>query len=59
MKKIHDTLKTVNDNSLAYIYNYSSKNKYNLIWFGGLNSDMYGTKAQAISEYADLNNYNF
>ena len=40
MKKIHDTLKTVNDNSLAYIYNYSSKNKYNLIWFGGLNSDM-------------------
>ena len=59
MKKIHDTLKTVNDNSLAYIYNYSSKNKYNLIWFGGLNSDMHGTKAEAISEYADLNNYNF
>ena len=59
MKKIHDTLKTVNDNSLAYIYNYSSKNKYNLIWFGGLNSDMYGTKAEAISEYANLNNYNF
>ncbi len=59
MKKIHDTLKTVNDNSLAYIYNYSPKNKYNLIWFGGLNSDMYGTKAEAISEYADLNNYNF
>ena len=59
MKKIHDTLKTVNDNSLAYIYNYSSKNKHNLIWFGGLNSDMYGTKAEAISEYADLNKYNF
>lgn len=59
MKKIHDTLKTVNNNSLAYIYNYSPKNKYNLIWFGGLNSDMHGNKAEAISKYADLNNHNF
>lgn len=59
MKKLYDTLKTVNGNSLAYIYDYSAKNKHNLVWFGGLNSDMYGTKAEAISEYASLNNLNF
>lgn len=58
MKKIHDTLKTSNGNSLAYIYDYSSKNSTNLIWLGGLNSDMHGTKAEAISNYAKLNNYN-
>lgn len=49
MKKIHDILKTANDNSIAYIYEYSPKNKHNLIWFGGLNSEMHGTKAEAIS----------
>ena len=59
MKKLYDTLKTENGNSLAYIYDYSTKNKHNLIWFGGLNSDMYGTKAEAVSEYASLNNLNF
>ena len=59
MKKLYDTLKTENGNSLAYIYDYSAKNKHNLVWFGGLNSDMYGTKAEAISEYASLNNLNF
>lgn len=58
MKKIHDTLKTANGNSLAYIYDYSSNNSTNLIWLGGLNSDMYGTKARAISNYAKSNNYN-
>ena len=41
------------------VYQTSYQNKHNLIWFGGLNSDMHGTKAEAISEYADLNNYNF
>ena len=51
MKKIHDTLKTSNGNSLAYIYDYSSKNSTNLIWLGGLNSDIHGTKAEAISLY--------
>ena len=58
MKKIHDTLKTANNNSIAYIYDYSLDNKYNLIWFGGLHSDMHGTKASAISDYAEQNGLN-
>ena len=52
MKKIYDTLKTSNNNSIAYIYEYSPQNKHNLVWFGGLFSDMNGTKAQAVSDYA-------
>ena len=58
MKKIHDTLKTANNNSIAYIFEYSPHNKYNIIWFGGLFSDMNGTKAQAVSEYAKKNKIN-
>ena len=58
MKKIHDTLKTANNNSIAYIYEYSPQNKYNIIWFGGLFSDMNGTKAQALSAYASKNKIN-
>ena len=50
MKKIHDTLKTANDNSIAYIYEYSPKNKHNLTWYVGVNSDMHGTKAETNSE---------
>ena len=59
MKKIYDTLKTSNNNSIAYIYEYSPQNKHNIIWFGGLFSDMNGTKAQAVSGYAKKNNLNF
>ena len=58
MEKIHDTLKTSNNNSIAYIYEYSPQNKNNLIWFGGLFSDMGGTKAEALSNYAKNNNIN-
>lgn len=48
------------DNFLAY-RKYSAKNpkKYGIIFVGGFKSDMNGTKAAAISEYAIKNNYNF
>ena len=59
MEKIHDTLKTANNNSIAYIYEYSPLNKHNIIWFGGLFSDMNGTKAQALSAYASKNKINW
>ena len=59
MKKIYDTLKTSNNNSIAYIYEYSPQNKHNIIWFGGLFSDMNGTKARAVSGDAKKNNLNF
>lgn len=48
------------DNFLAY-RKYTSKrqNNYGIIFVGGFKSDMNGTKAQAISEYAIKNDYSF
>lgn len=48
------------DTFLAYQkYQAKQTNKYGLIFLGGFKSDMNGTKAKAISEYAEENDYDF
>jgi pimeloyl-ACP methyl ester carboxylesterase len=48
------------DNFLAYRqYLAKEPKKYGIIFLGGFKSDMNGTKAQAIAEYAEKNDYDF
>ena len=44
---------------IAYKVQIYHKNKKSLLWFGGLNSDMSGTKAQYLSNFSKKNRINF
>ena len=47
------------DDFIAYINHSYPKNNLGIIWFGGLNSDMNGTKVSKLSSYTQQNNINF
>ena len=47
------------DDCIAYINHSYPKNNIGIIWFGGLNSDMNGTKASKLSSYSQQNKINF
>ena len=44
---------------IAYKAQLYHKNKKSIIWFGGLNSDMEGTKAKYLSNFSKKNQINF
>ena len=47
------------DDFIAYINHSYPKNNSGIVWFGGLNSDMNGTKASKLSSYSQQNKINF
>ena len=59
MTKSFKKLYSNENDYIAYKEQLYHKNKKSIIWFGGLNSDMEGTKAQYLSNISKKNKINF
>ena len=59
MNKSFKKLYSNENDYIAYKEQLYHKNKKSIIWFGGLNSDMEGTKAQYLSNFSKKNKINF
>ena len=59
MTKSFKKLYSNKNDYIAYKEQIYHKNKKSIIWFGGLNSDMEGTKAKYLSNFSRRNKINF
>ena len=59
MTKSFKKLYSNKNDYIAYKAQLYHKNKKSIIWFGGLNSDMEGTKAKYLSNFSKKNQINF
>ena len=59
MTKSFEKLYSNKNDYIAYKAQLYHKNKKSIIWFGGLNSDMEGTKAKYLSNFSKKNQINF